>query len=221
MRLPPPCSLTYAHAIGVCGRCGQPDEALTLFQKMQDEGVRVNLKTYLAAMRALLAAGPERARGVLELFKDMCSVGVKRDTAAYEVATEACAMLGDWEQAMELLAQMRQCSVKPTTRVYNAMLLSLTRGGRWYRCLHILGTMGQEGELDEPNLLSYQYTIAALSAVGEFKLAMELLPKMTAAHLRPTAIIYELLLKAALASDSDTAEGSEEVVTHMLVEAKA
>ncbi|CAM9351825.1 unnamed protein product, partial [Discosporangium mesarthrocarpum] len=220
MKLPPPCDLTYAQAISVCGRCNQPDEALRLLWEMQEEGLRASLQVYLAAMGALKAAGPSRARDVLRLFEDMRAIEVRRDTAAYQAAAEACAALGAWEQGMEILSQMHRQRVKPTTKVYNALILACARAGRWYRCTRLLGAMGRYGDTDRADLLSYRYTIAAVGVAGEFRVAMGILRDMVAAGLRPEAHDYEILLNTAIAGGGDSAAGAGEVVTHMLLEAQ-
>eukprot|EP00966_Prymnesium_polylepis_P067234 1560978-Prymnesium_polylepis.1 len=95
---------SYAAAISACSRASEPDRAISLFKQMCATDVRPNAVCFNAALAACQRM--RRHSQLIALFGAMPAYGVQPDAWAYSSAIDAVARLGQWERALELLADV-------------------------------------------------------------------------------------------------------------------
>ena len=167
-------------------------------------GNKVAPQTYTALLSGCAVAEPCRWELALQLLRGMeAADGVRPNAVHYNACLTALAHAtgrntedeeqqggggdsGDrFEDAMEVLSEMREAGVAPDTYTFRALLTARGRSGRWAvkRCLESGGGSGIGGA-------------AAAAAVGSAEAALELVDAMPAVGVKPNAYVYEAALEA-------------------------
>ena len=137
-------------------RSGDWMQVLALLEEMKEE----------AAATAAAAAAASTSLGG----------GVAPDVVTYSTAMAACGEAGEWEKALELLAEMPSMGVPPNVVAYTAAVAACGRGGQPARALGLLREMEEEGV--NPNLQCYNTLLWAVAKGGDWQQCLALLEEM-------------------------------------------
>ena len=171
-----PTEVTYSVAITACGNGGQWERAMELLNQMRMKGMSINVITYSSTISALAKAARRNmketasARGsaeelsskALDLLEQMKKDGVEPDTYSYSGAINACASAGRWENALDLMAQMKKGGPKtrPNRITYTGAISACSRAGEWEHALRLFDEMRNNGL--QADRISYNAVVSAL-----------------------------------------------------------
>lgn len=83
----------------------------------------------------------------LEILQQMCNAVLLPDLIAFSASMSACASAGQWQRAMQLLAEMKRAHIQPNIFSYNAAVDAFTQtseGWAWAGVLQLLSDMHEE-----------------------------------------------------------------------------
>jgi pentatricopeptide repeat protein len=148
---------------------------------MQNTGMPVNLITYNACITALSKASRQYARHSSEntsneislwkrassLLKHMKEDGIEPDGFSYSAAISCCGAEGRWEEALELMEQMRQggARTRPNKVSYTAAITACGRAGKAEDAIRLFRIMKKEGL--SPDRIAYNALFSALRVAGD------------------------------------------------------
>ena len=171
-----PTEVTYSVAITACGNGGQWERAMELLNQMRMKGMSINVITYSSTISALAKAArrnmketasaggsaEELSSKALDLLEQMKKEGVEPDTYSYSGAINACASAGRWEDALDLMAQMKKGGPKtrPNRITYTGAISACSRAGEWEHALRLFDEMRNNGL--QADRISYNAVVSAL-----------------------------------------------------------
>ena len=119
------------------------EEALDALGEMAAEGVAPNLYSTNAALSALGKAGQwQRAIEFLDAMPSL--YGTTPDAVSYTSAISGCERAAEWMAAAQLLRQMQQAGVAPTTLTYSKVLCAYAAAGEWRTTTEIVEAITEE-----------------------------------------------------------------------------
>ena len=161
-----------------------------------------------ACLKACANSG--RWNEALGTLDKMCETqGVKPDIISYNTCIMSCARDGNghWEDANNLLMQMRERGLTPTIRTYNACLASCAKGGHWRSALDLLDELNTPAAREErtaadaeTDVLNFNAAISACARGGTWRDALGVLDKMESYGSAPTSSSYQLAMQAVAAA---------------------
>jgi pentatricopeptide repeat protein len=80
-------------------------------------------------------------------------------TIIYSAAISACEKGSQWQRALDLLQEMKDCDIRPVVIIYSAAMSACEKGGQWQRALDLLQEMKKC--YVQPNVISYSAAISA------------------------------------------------------------
>lgn len=120
----------------------------------------------------------------------------------YGSAIGACAVAGQWREAMRLLGVIEARGLTLNTRCYNGALSACDRAHQPEAALKLLGRM-RASENAQPTVVSYSTVIAACSRVPDMaERAVQLMRLMKSDGVQPNAFTYGALAQAYTATGS-------------------
>lgn len=171
-----PSEVTYSVAITACGNGGQWQRALELLNQMRMKGMPINVITYSSTISALAKAARRNLKGTvggegsadelstkaLDLLEQMKKEGVEPDAYSYSGAISACASAGRWQEALDLMSQMKKGGPKtrPNRITYTAAISACGRAGEWEHALRLFDEMRNDGL--QADRISYNAVVSAL-----------------------------------------------------------
>jgi pentatricopeptide repeat protein len=90
----------------------------------------------------------------------------------YNATISACEKGGQWETAVDLLAEMRARGIEPDVITYSATISACEKGGQWEKAVELFEEMRARGIV--PNVITYNATIEACMAANEHEHAVRL-----------------------------------------------
>lgn len=132
------------------------------------EGAVYVIKVFLEICRyinkGLSAEEPKDQNGVL--------VTMKPDKEAFNIALKACAVLGEWKKAEEIIGQMTCFAVSPDNASFHSLLKAYEKGRGITQMKKILLRMEQAHEI--PNCTTLNALLSAYVNLGEIEAAAQL-----------------------------------------------
>ncbi|EEF41477.1 pentatricopeptide repeat-containing protein At2g17210 [Ricinus communis] len=211
--------------------CGKPDEAIAVFQKM-NEGIEVpNAVTIInllqacsvsaelkrsmwahgAAIRRGLAAEVAVGTAIVDMYSKCGEIEASRkafnqipqkNIITWSTMIAAYGMNGLAHEALALLAQMKSHEIKPNALTYLSVLTACSHGGLVEMGLSVFKSMIQDHGVD-PEFEHYSCMVDMLSRAGKLDDAMELI-RMMPETFRAGASVWGALLSACRTYRSST-----------------
>ena len=92
-----PNEVTYSTLMDICGKGGQPSNAMELFEQMKEEGLQPNVVTYNSLMDICAKGGhPSKA---MELFEQRKEEELQPNVVTYSTLIIGCFEIGDYANA--------------------------------------------------------------------------------------------------------------------------
>ncbi|KAF8400661.1 hypothetical protein HHK36_013961 [Tetracentron sinense] len=146
--------------IDMFAKCGDVDEALRLFQKMDEK----TIVSWTSVIVGLAMHG--RSAEAVAFFEEMRRAGVALDDVAFIGLLSACSHSGMVEQGRHYFkTMMSECSIAPKMEHYGCMVDLFSRAGRVKEALEFVQEMPIE-----PNPIIWRTLINACHAHGELEL---------------------------------------------------
>jgi len=169
--LTPPLS-SYSRVMKGLGEGGREDEALELLKNMKVRGVKPDVWCYnYALMACARSVGREGGRDVRRVLDEM-EEGEK-SAFTYSLVIEGLGKAGGWEEAREVLFEMRRRGVQPSVGCYSSAINALGKAGRAREAMELLKEMKEEGGREggreggvRPNAVVYTAAIDACARRG-------------------------------------------------------
>ncbi|CAM9557854.1 unnamed protein product [Sphacelaria rigidula] len=185
-----PDSRSFINAIAACGKAGQGEEALRIFQNMRAAGDMV-VQSPLAYSMAIKACGiAGDAAGALRLLKEMEADGVtvSPNVFNYNAAIEACGDAGKWEQAIGVLREMELggSAVRPNVASYNSAILACGKCGQWEQAMNVFrDVLGKDISVRRTHAGTYHAAVQACRDSQQNEQVQALQAEMKERGIRP------------------------------------
>lgn len=199
----------------------RPLEAISLFEKMMEEGVEVNDATVVSVMRACADAGGlsvgKRVHGVvmekkfglkanvstalidmyakcgcIERARQVFDEIVEKDVFTWTAMISGLASHGHCQEAIDLFNQMQECSIKPDERTMTAVLSACRNAGWYTEGNAYLKSMKKKYGV-RPTIQHYGCIVDLLARAGQLEEAEELIRKMP---MEPDIVLWRTLIWA-------------------------
>mmetsp|Transcript_16659 Transcript_16659/g.47448 ORF Transcript_16659/g.47448 Transcript_16659/m.47448 type:complete len:611 (-) Transcript_16659:1624-3456(-) len=243
MDLDPPDVNAYDTLIEAYGRCERLDEALRLWRKMTNgrevEPVEPNNYTFKRTLDALadrfhklvrsgvtpnpvqymiLIKGFAQIKQIdmaLWLYRDMKRKGVPCNDVTYKTLIDACRLVSDMRQAVDILKDMNASLRHPlywwTIDTYSAMIKGLCTQGNIDAALELFDSMWGRGI--QPDTIIYNALLEECARRYNLHMTEQLLQNMIQSGVAPTSHTLTILVKLyGLAKEFDKAHS---VVTEL------
>jgi len=124
---PAPNVVCCTSAITTLGRFGDPDSALSVFERMLARGVQPNVQVYTALIWAFASAG--RCNDVLSLRSRMEADGIGPNERTYNALISCCAKARRKVEAWDLLRHMRSVGLSPNVHCLVSLIDACAKAG--------------------------------------------------------------------------------------------
>ncbi|KAM0030445.1 putative tetratricopeptide-like helical domain superfamily [Helianthus debilis subsp. tardiflorus] len=129
----------------------------------------------------------------LDLFKQMCSLGVPLDKYSISIAIKCCCQLHRTKDGFALLGCCFRRAISPNVYIYNALLDGLVLEGRTLEAEMLFKKLIKK-KLCEPDVVMYSTMIKGLCKFGNNVTAIALLRLMEQKHCEPSIVTYSTII---------------------------
>ncbi|CAK9078758.1 Pentatricopeptide repeat-containing protein At2g31400 [Durusdinium trenchii] len=166
----PPTSVSYDVLMRSCRRAGW-QRAFSLLDSMQEDSVKVTVRTLNAALSVLEA---ENLWAVsLHLLRSMKGIGVEADIASYSTVASTCAATDAWQLSINFLEEARTAKLELDTIFAGVSIWACEKGSRWQQALGTLMDMASRAvKLSEISLSS---VLRGCQSAGRWEEALSIL----------------------------------------------
>ena len=102
--------------------------------------------------------------------------GLERNVISYNAAISACEKGSQWQEALELLAEMQAQGLEPNVISYSAAISACEKGEQWEKSLFLLTIMPQS--ILQPCVICYQSAVLACSKAFQWRQSLQLFQDM-------------------------------------------
>uniref|UniRef100_A0A2C9V390 Pentatricopeptide repeat-containing protein-mitochondrial domain-containing protein n=1 Tax=Manihot esculenta TaxID=3983 RepID=A0A2C9V390_MANES len=108
-------------------KCSEVDKAFELIEKMEDQNVRLNEKTFCILIHGFVKLS--RVDKALQLFDKMQKYGFTPDLALFDVLIGGLCKSNELEKALSLYAQMKLFKILPDVGIFTKLISSFSEEG--------------------------------------------------------------------------------------------
>lgn len=131
-----PNAATYNTVINSCKTEGNWARALELWFEMSRERITPDLDTYIGLLR--VSEECQRWGWSRQLLDTLYNLDAPRNVDMYNAAINACRRSKSWQLGLQLLKEMRNDKLAPTTRTFADVVELCEEGGRFDQALRLL-----------------------------------------------------------------------------------
>jgi len=218
-------SATYGSMIKAYGQAGDLDRVWGTWRHMLQQGISAKVVTVGCLIEALVANGavedawnlvneaqfdncvlystvlkgfarrqePDRC---FEVFEQMRSRGVERNSITYNTLLDACVKCGVMEKVPEVFEEMKSSRVRPDVITYSTLVKGFCLAGDLDRAFGLLSEMRQdENGVVEPDEIVYNSLLDGCARQHETDRALKVLEDMKASGVAPSNYTLSILVK--------------------------
>ncbi|XP_024535044.1 pentatricopeptide repeat-containing protein At1g09900-like [Selaginella moellendorffii] len=167
-------------------------EALSLLEKMIQEGTRPNQVNYRTVL--LMLCKNSRLDEAYQVLLSMYSQGCKTDDVSYKILVVAFASAGRTYDSLELLGRMLGSGYILDTKTMNVVIHKFCKAGDLHEAHQLFKSMCQRGSI--PSNVTYNTLIGAFCKAQQPDTAVKLLHQMIQADFKPNVITYNSIIKS-------------------------
>lgn len=169
---------------------GSWSEAMDVFNNMRDQGLRLKMSAYKAALNACQAL--HSASNAWRIVQEMRKGKVSLDEGMYRAAVQTCTQ---WENVLRLFEEMKEEGFSPRAEDYNAVIRQLAWGQELFRSLGVLEEMRCENIA--PNRDTYKAVLHVCEKCQETDRALAFLRQMEEEGIELNAEAYSFAISAS------------------------
>uniref|UniRef100_A0A7S3Z6F4 Pentacotripeptide-repeat region of PRORP domain-containing protein n=1 Tax=Lotharella globosa TaxID=91324 RepID=A0A7S3Z6F4_9EUKA len=136
-----PNSLTFSNVVNACVSRGQWSATLRELERTRGK-YRYNFLAYNVLMAAYSNGG--QLQEAFEIYAKMSEVDAPVNVVAYSAFLRACGRDSRWVDAMHLMQEMREKSVRPSSTVQNQLVLGMLYAGALNDAMDVLEIMHED-----------------------------------------------------------------------------
>uniref|UniRef100_A0A7I4B812 PROP1-like PPR domain-containing protein n=1 Tax=Physcomitrium patens TaxID=3218 RepID=A0A7I4B812_PHYPA len=188
----PPSLYVYNTMIKLCAVCKELEEAIFVFDRMEENGRMFDAVTVSILVHAYTKEG--RFKDAAGLMKRAKKVGVAMDTVAYNTSLKANLKSGNLKGALEVYGEMQEADIEPSAKTYTILISLFSKLGDLGRAVQAFEVLNSsEVGADE---IAYSQMIHCYGCAGRPKEAADLFQEMETKGFKPNEVIYNNLLDA-------------------------
>ncbi|OJD30861.1 pentatricopeptide repeat protein [Diplodia corticola] len=209
-----------------------PEQAIKVWNRMIEDGVRPTVKTWTAMIDGCGKA--KDTRGMEQMWAKMLDSGVQPDVYAWAVRVSGMMRAAKFQEGLAVLDEMAKTwaeaykraqsaakkkkktqvdmanlPVKPTTIVLNGAVTNLASTGHNRHILGRILTWAKSLEI-QPDIYTYNALISLSLFAGDTEDAMNLLKQMTQVQIKPDVTTFGIILNSIFRSGSTAKLSREE-----------
>lgn len=169
---------TFSNVLITLNKAGQDDRAIELFEQMADLGnVRKRPDAYhYGIVLNICAKDPNKLEKCLEIYNKMVDSKTRINCVVGNTVMNACLKSKQWNLALKVFHNLKECKVKLDTTIYNSALRAYSRLGQHDKVYEMFTSMVQEGLTRDE--YSWSSMMASCADSGDWILATDLLRRM-------------------------------------------
>lgn len=193
-------TVVFNNCMWATDKGGHPEIALSLLARMEAENIPRDEVTYAACIYACESAG--QGTTALHVMDLMQAEGIAVNAPVYQAAIWACVKEGIPDTALRLYDEMESKGLSKTAECYNGAIWACEQLGDAKRAVDLLKRMKTIGEFTRQTI-SYDGTLSALSAAGDWEACLDVLSWMDreATPVEKSGITYDVVIQALDAAD--------------------
>mmetsp|Transcript_16418 Transcript_16418/g.31500 ORF Transcript_16418/g.31500 Transcript_16418/m.31500 type:complete len:311 (-) Transcript_16418:219-1151(-) len=179
--------------VNACARGNQWERAAAVMQEMRDKGMLPTEEMCTSLLQGCARNGLwEKA---LRIFQDMKAAGIyKVNALAYISVIEALARGDRVEDAIEMLAEMKQAGIRVDGMTYTLLIEAYQKAGDSDKAMAMFQEMQESGS--RSNVWMYNSLLLACHHVGDYKTAELLFDEMQVKGFVPDTTSYNTVLNS-------------------------
>ncbi|KAK3280658.1 hypothetical protein CYMTET_11513 [Cymbomonas tetramitiformis] len=179
--------------VSLLQKCGQPGDAMAVFEAMDEAQMKKGHYSYHGALRACAEAGlPGRAVDIAERMQT--ELGLPWKGSVYSSLIAACANAGQLQEALSWHGKMRSAEARGSAEAYGALISAAADAEQWQTLMWAMQEMCEDGVVGAVRAIewrdaaqgdagggrprNYAALIAGCAAEGEFGRAIALHEEM-------------------------------------------
>lgn len=191
-------AVAYAMLIKGFAQRKECQNALDIYEEMQEHGARVGLVVFNSLIDACSRVGD--MDNAAKLFKDMMEADCAPDLITYSTLIKGYCVRDELDHAMELFALMRRKGIKPDSVVFNSLLDGCAKQQQPALCQQLMDDMEEEGVL--PNNYSASILIKLYGRCKDVDNAFRVLDTLPKKYgFRPNAAVYTCLMSTCISNN--------------------
>jgi len=203
---------TYNTVLGAFGKRGRTKEAKAIFEEMKSHGVQPDTISYTWLLTAYCNSENDDAHltcktllaEMKELAEEKNLKELQLDSQVYRLAIEAVARRGLPHEAEDLLKDMQDEGVEPTTSIFTTVIDSWAKSNEtdaMNHCLRLLEEMkrlsaGKSGSELIPTSMTHNFVLDGFANRGQAREAEEYFTDMLADGIAPDLRHFAVVMKA-------------------------
>ncbi|KAI3879502.1 hypothetical protein MKW92_000879 [Papaver armeniacum] len=176
---------------------GKLREALTLYKKMCDGGLKVSALSYRTLIRGMSLNG--RMCEAIALFDEMLIKGLKPDVIIYNVIIQGFCEDGKSSKAMDIYKELLRVGLQPSTYTYTPLIRALCEEGNVVEAIRMQNEMLNRNL--KPWVCTHDYIITGLCKNGNVTESMDRWAKMLGNKMKPQEETFNELIKCLTLND--------------------
>ncbi|EPS69249.1 hypothetical protein M569_05516, partial [Genlisea aurea] len=183
----------YNVMIDTFGKCNRIGHMMAAFDRMKAEGIKPDLVTWNTIIDCHSKRGLHRRAE--ELFREMRERGrCSPCPVTYNIMIRSFGEQERWDDARDLLGEMRARGIAPDAVTYTTLVDSYGRSGRFYEAIDCLEEMKSSGL--RPSAATYNALINAYAQRGLSEKAVNAFRVMRGEGLKPSILALNSLINA-------------------------
>ncbi|KAL5724696.1 hypothetical protein ACHQM5_007922 [Ranunculus cassubicifolius] len=180
----------YWSMIDACLKCGNPDEALTLYLEMVQKHITTDAVTISILVNAMTSYGKhQEAYNIIQLsFQEKHEL----DTVAYNTFIKAMLEAGKLYFASQIYERMLSSGVSPSIQTYNTMISVYGRGRKLDKAVEMLNVARSLNVILDDK--TYTNMINYYGKFGKTREASDLFNKMQEEGIKPGKVAYNIMM---------------------------
>lgn len=161
----------FIHALG---KCGHPEDALSVFESMKSLGHTPDIVTYNTVLAILGRLG--QVEEMLHVFSSIREVGLLPDVFTYNTMLNSLRKMGRLELCLVHFKEMIERGIQPDLLTFKTLIESFGRAGKIEEALNIFEEM--KYRQISPSIPVYRALIFSLKKMGKMELALKFSKEM-------------------------------------------
>lgn len=170
--------------------CGQPEEALKVYDRLIAAGHTPIATTYTALISAYGKSG--QLQKALQTFQTMIRTGCERNIITYNALLATCERGGQWELALQLFNQMHKEGCHPNTASFNSLINVCAQAGKWEKAAEIFERMKIQN--CKPDSMTYTALLHAFEKGGQWHRAVRIFEQMVQQGCRLDTLVHHTII---------------------------